>query len=517
MSTPNFVNFSGNFSRRRRVVREPQKRLPYHRRRTRRLRLQPVLFDFVKAGKHHTGQREQGDDVGQDDEVVEHIRQLPHKVAAGDSAEEDEHQCDNGIDGAAQLAVSAAEQVVGIDLAEQVPAQNGGEGEEQQTDGHELRAQTGTEYGAEGGLRQIGLAQRCGNISEVAIGQRAVGGIQRADNDQRVEGQHHKGVDEHADHSHHALIVGAGHVGLRVGVGRGAHTGLIGEQAALGTLTDGGLDGVAEAAADDGLGLEGVLEDHGEGGGDVLDAADQNGKAAQQKDTGHDGDDLLRHSGKALHAAQKDDGADHHQHDAHDPGGDAKGGLHGGADGVGLHHAAHEAQRQNDGYGEKARQKLTEAALERGGDVVHRAALDVAVWLHDAGLLRQRGLGVDGGHAEEGDDPHPEDGAGAAGEDRTGGTYDVAGAYLRGDGSGQGLKRGHTAFLCAAAEVQLTEKLPHALPEAAYLHKAGADGVPQANAHQQEDENVAAEVLIDLGNNGKQGGFDHVFFSLHKK
>ena len=234
--------------------------------------------------------------------------------------------------------------------------------------------------------------------------------------------------------------MGAGDVRLRVGVGRGAHTGLIGEQATLGALADGGLEGIAETAAEDGLGLEGVLEDHGKGGGNVLDAADQNGKAAQQEDTGHDGDDLLRHGSEALHTAQEDDGADHHQHDAHDPGGDAEGGLHGGADGVGLHHAAHEAQRQNDGHGEEARQKLTEAALERSGDVVHRAALDVAVRLHDAGLLRQRGLGVDRGHAEEGDDPHPEDGAGAAGEDGAGGAYDVAGTYLRGNGGGQRLK-----------------------------------------------------------------------------
>ena len=490
MSTPNFVNFSGNFSRRRRVVREPQKRLPYHRRRTRRLRLQPVLFDFVKAGKHHTGQREQGDDVGQDDEVVEHIRQLPHKVAAGDSAEEDEHQCDNGIDGAAQLAVSAAEQVVGIDLAEQVPAQNGGEGEEQQTDGHELRAQTGTEYGAEGGLRQIGLAQRCGNISEVAIGQRAVGGIQRADNDQRVEGQHHKGVDEHADHSHHALIVGAGHVGLRVGVGRGAHTGLIGEQAALGTLTDGGLDGVAEAAADDGLGLEGVLEDHGEGGGDVLDAADQNGKAAQQKDTGHDGDDLLRHSGKALHAAQKDDGADHHQHDAHDPGGNSESGGAGGTDGVGLDHGADEAQSQGDGDGEEASQEGAELIVESSLDVVNRAAGYGAVRLDHAGLLGQNGFGINGGHTKERDDPHPEDGAGAAHKDCAAGADDVTGTHLGGDGSGEGLEGTQAALLLPAPKGEAAEDLAHTFAEAANLDKLGFCREEDAGTYQQDHQDV---------------------------
>ena len=45
----------------------------------------------------------------------------------------------------------------------------------------------------------------------------------------------------------HALLVGILHVGLSVGMGGGAHTGLVGEQAALGALRDGSFDGVAES------------------------------------------------------------------------------------------------------------------------------------------------------------------------------------------------------------------------------------------------------------------------------
>ena len=307
--------------------------------------------------------------------------------------------------------------------------------------------------------------------------------------------------------------MGVLHVGLRVGVGRGAHTGLVGEQAALGALGDSGLEGVAEAAADDGLGLEGILEDHAEGGGDILDAADQNGQTAQQEDARHDGHQLFSDSRQTLHAAQEDDRADDHQHDTHDPGGHAEGRFHGGADGVGLHHAAHEAQRQNDGHSEEACQELAEAALERGGDVIDGAALDIAVSADDAGLLRQRRLRIDGRHAEEGNDPHPEDSAGAAGEDGAGGAHDIAGAHLRGDGGGQRLEGGHAALLGAAAEVHLAEELLHTLAEAAHLHEPGLDGVPQANAHQQEDEDVVAEVLVDLGHDGKQYRF-HGFFLL---
>ena len=72
-------------------------------------------------------------------------------------------------------------------------------------------------------------------------------------------------------------------VGQRVGVRRGAHTGLIGEQAALSALGDGDLQRRAEAAADDGLRGKGIPEDHAEGRGDVLDAGDEDDQAAGQE------------------------------------------------------------------------------------------------------------------------------------------------------------------------------------------------------------------------------------------
>ena len=88
-----------------------------------------------------------------------------------------------------------------------------------------------------------------------------------------------------------------------------------------------------------------------------------------------------------------------------------------------------------------------------------------------------------------------------------GGPHDIAGAHLGGDGGGQRLEGGHAAFLGAAAEVHLTEKLFHALAEATDLDKAGLDRVPQAHTHQQEDEDIVAEVLVDLGYDGEQYTF----------
>ncbi len=67
----------------------------------------------------------------------------------------------------------------------------------------------------------------------------------------------------------------------------------------------------------------------------------------------------------------------------------------------------------------------------------------MAVFVLGLVLLRQNRFAVDGGHAEKGGQPHPEDGARAAGEQRGGAAGDVAGADLSRDGGGDGLERGH--------------------------------------------------------------------------
>lgn len=481
-----------------------------------------LLCDLAfRAADYHFGQGEQGDDVGNDHEVVEHIRQLPHQIVAHHGAHQDEHQGDEGVDHGAGLGVLLAEKPDGVDLAEQVPAQNRGESEEEQADGHELGAQAGTHHGAEGGLGQVGLAEGGSHIAHIAARQRAVSSVEGADDDQRIEGQDHEGVDEHADHGHHALVVGVLHVGLSVGMGGRAHTGLVGEQAPLGALGNGLLDGIAEGAAHDGLGLKGILEDHADGGGEILDAEDEDDEAAQQEDCRHNGDDFFRNGGQPLNAAQENDAADDDQRHTHDPGGDAKSGLEALADGVGLHHAAHEAQSQDDGHGEEGGQELAEAALESGGDVVDGAAVDGAVSGLHPGLDGQRGFSIDGGHAEEGNDPHPEDGAGAAGQNSTGCAYDVAGAHLSGNGGGQCLKGAHAAVMLFAVEGQIAEDSAHTLAEAADLNEAGLDAVPQADSHQQKDQNVVGQVRVDAAYSGIKRSVQfcddrfHSFFLLH--
>ena len=155
-----------------------------------------------------------------------------------------------------------------------------------------------------------------------------------------------------------------------------------------------------------------------------------------------------------------------------------------------MHHAAHEAERQNDGYGEEPGEELAPVALEGRGDVVDWTAVHGTVLVDYAGLLGHDRLGVVGGHAEQGDDPHPEDGARAAHDDGTAGAHDVARAHLGRDSGGQRLERRHAAALVAAAQAEVAEHAAPALAEAAELDRLGAHGEPDAHAEQQDDQDV---------------------------
>ena len=74
-------------------------------------------------------------------------------------------------------------------------------------------------------------------------------------------------------------------------------------------------------------------------------------------------------------------------------------------------------------------------------------------------------------------------------------------------GTGQGLEGAHPVLLLPAPEAQVAEYLPHPLAEAAHLNEAGPDGVPQAHRNEQEDQDVAGQVVVDVYNDGIERGF----------
>ena len=429
------------------------------------------------------GQYEQSDDVGNDHDVIEHIGKLPNQVVGEEGTEENKRNGKYGVHHGCFLT----EEVLYVLLTEEVPADDRSKGEEGQTESNQKIARGGSEDLTHGGLHHVCLGDACLR----AIGERTVTRIQGRDGYQSGEGEYDKGIDKYADHCDHTLIVGLFYVCLRMSVRSRTHTCLVGEQTSLGTLADRRLDCCSEGTAEDCLRLEGVLEDHAEGLGDLGDVEAQNDHAENDIENCHDGNDLFSNRRDSADSANEDEGADCGKNQTDHPSGHhGNSGVDRFGNGVGLYHGSHEAQCQCDGYGEEAREELAEAVIEGTSDVVNGSAKNRAVLLNDLGLLCENCLGVDGCHTEEGNDPHPEDGTGATHEDRAAGANDVARTDLRGDGGCQCLEGGKSAIFLSAAERNVAKDPLHAFAKATNLHEARTNGIEQTDTNQKEDEDI---------------------------
>ncbi len=463
---------------------------------------------LLGACNNDAAECEECESVGENHQVVECVGKLPYEVVGDQRAQEDEYKGDNGVDNGAVLGIFLAEEVLNVDLAEEVPAKNGGECEEEKADCNEDGAEVLAEDDAESGLGEVCLIDEAGDSAGVAACKRTIGGVKSADDNECVKGENNKGVDENAHHCNNALLVRSLDIGLCVCVGSRTHTGFIGEEAALGALRNGFLQRCADSAADDGLRHKCILEDHSDGCGEIRDTGEKNDDTADEEKTCHNGNDLFGDGCKALNAAQEDNSADNYENKTHNPGGDAESGLHSGTDGVGLNHAAEEAQGEDNGNCEETGEELAKTALECAGNVVNGAALDVAVCVGFAGFESEGSLSIDGGHTEEGDNPHPEDGAGTADEDSAGSTNDVAGTYLSCNSGCKSLEGAHAAFLLSAAKGEIAENAAHAFAEASYLNEASFNGVEKSDRYQQDNKNITGQIGVDVAYDGVKCGFD---------
>ena len=86
-----------------------------------------LLFFELSHRNHNTTESEERYCVGKYHQVIEHIHQLPDQIVGHQSAQEDEHQSNDGVDHGAGLGILLAEQVDHVDLTEHIPAEYGGE------------------------------------------------------------------------------------------------------------------------------------------------------------------------------------------------------------------------------------------------------------------------------------------------------------------------------------------------------------------------------------------------------
>ena len=316
-----------------------------------------------------------------------------------------------------------------------------------------------------------------------------------AEDDEGGQGADDDGVHKDLEDAVEALPDGVLLGGGGVRDGRGAETGLIGEDAAADALGDGELHGHAHRAADDGRGVERALEDAGKHAGDRARVGDNDHECADDVDGRHAGDELFGDLTDALDAAEEHERHENGDHNAGDEADDRvkllgvlmecdRDGVDGGSDGVDLGDVADAERGERAEHGEDDAQPLPLGA-ETVLDVVHRAAAPVALFVALTVLDREGDLGELGDHAEESGDPHPEHRARAAENDRAGDAGDVAradrGRQCRGD-------RLHRRDLALARFGLLEDLADGVLPPVAdlgELNEADAEAQVNARADQQ--------------------------------
>ena len=299
-------------------------------------------------------------------------------------------------------------------------------------------------------------------------------------------------------------------------MGRRAHTGFVGEQAAGNTEADSFLNADADSATHDSLGSKSTHEDGLQSRQDILGIHTDGDECAANVEDGHDGNQLLSDGSDALDTAQENECGNSCHNDTRSNLGNTESGVEGITDGVGLDHVAHEAQSQNDGNSEEASHKSAQLALEGSLNEIDGTAGDSTVFTYFLILLCQNSLTVDGGHAEEGRDPHPEHSTGTTGDQSGGAASDIAGTNLGRNGSCQCLEGAHAVLTgLLTLEADIAEDQTHTLTKLANLDKAGTDGEVDAAAQQQEKQNqiLVPQNIVDRCHDVCQNCF-HFFTSF---
>ena len=93
-----------------------------------------LLFPKLLTDRHdHAAQSQQSQGVGNHHQAVKEVSQLPDQIHLQRGTHNDEACHNHGVD----LAGLLSKEIPHIDLAEEMPAQDRGEGEEKQADRHE--------------------------------------------------------------------------------------------------------------------------------------------------------------------------------------------------------------------------------------------------------------------------------------------------------------------------------------------------------------------------------------------
>ena len=441
------------------------------------------------------------DDVGQDDQAdqvrdshqgVEDIGDVPDQfqgLRGADIGDQREH------DTVDDVVFRGIEQVLKGFFPVIFPAEDGGIGEQHDADGNHVAA-----HGADKAFK--GRDGQGDAFQRHAVG---IGDAQDAGrgNDQARNGADDDGIEERARHVDVALADRIIRVGSSRRDGRGAHAGFVGETAAGDAVADGVHNTHGNGAQDtaaDGFGIKGHDEDLVQAVGNGGNIAEDAGQATCHVEDGHGGNQDGRNAGNGFDAAQDDDQGQDGQAHAGDHDGNLKGLIQRGRNGVGLGQVADAEGRQHSEEGEQEAQDLAgvlvlEAILHGVHGTAGHFALDVDFPILDgehafAELARQ---------AEAGGNPHPDQGAGAAGEHGRRHADDVARADGGRQGRHQGGKRGNIPFAERFRTGFTAEHLLQGVRQVAPRQEAQLESQEHAGADQQRQHDRPPYETVDVG------------------
>ena len=231
-------------------------------------------------------------------------------------------------------------------------------------------------------------------------------------------------------------------------VRRGAHAGLIGEQASCHAKAHRLTNRNACNRSADRSRAERTDKDGCKSSWNSTEIHNKKNQSADQIQRGHHRNHLLRKGSDSSDSADKDKRCNHRHKNTDQHLIQTKRRIERIADRVRLNHDAHDAKRKDDCHGEEACKKFPKAAPEGLRNVIYRSADHMAVLISCLCHLRKTRFSVNGSHAEERSEPHPENGARTT-ADKSGRTArNIAGSDLCRNGRCQCLKGGHAFLSC---------------------------------------------------------------------
>ena len=289
----------------------------------------------------------------------------------------------------------------------------------------------------------------------------------------------------------------------------GAETCFIGKHAPLHAPGHSRLYPAAHNAATDGLHSKGTLEDGSESRQDAPVIHSNDGQCSNDIQQRHNRYQLFRDCRNALQASHDDQSCNGHQKHTRDPVGNGENRPHVGGNGIDLSHIANAEAGENAEYTEQQPQDFAQLltapeAAQAVPQIVHGPAGPLPCGILPAVVDAQNVLGEVRHHAENGHDPHPENGPGTACSNGRSNACDVACT----DGGGQS---GAKALELADRPVLLgsmgryvlvfengANGMRHPEPEMAQLKALGQNRHQNAGAHQQHQHGQAPDKVVDL-------------------